>query len=462
MSDDVTAITLTSGKNITVADDNTINLNDTFTVNSATDTTQQVTVDGTTSTITAGTDANQVTVNGGNATITAGTGSNQVTVDGSNGQVVIGDAANGGIVMGNQDVTTTNGSTESGQYITGLDNTTWDPNNYVADRAATEGQLAQLAGNISDINTSIGEINNSKRSFVSDSGEKIELGKDDTLNLKGGADTSSLTEGNIGVVNNEAGNGFDIKLSSKLSGLDSVDTKTLTASDSITVGSGNTTTSITGDTVTTTTVKTGNTTVNNSGVTIAATDSSKSDIKLTNDTISMGGNQVHNVAAGTADTDAVNVSQLNNVVTNIGNGMGEMNNRINRLDDRVDRVGAGAAALAALHPLDFDPDSRWEVAAGVGNYRGASAVAVGAFYRPNNDTMFSIGSSYGGGENMVNAGVTWRIGQGETKTYSSKKAMAQEIDSLKSVVSQQNSKLEAQDQKIEELMAAVAELTKNK
>jgi len=462
LSDDVTAITLTSGKNITVADDNTINLNDTFTVNSATDTTQQVTVDGTTSTITAGTDANQVTVNGGNATITAGTGSNQVTVDGSNGQVVIGDAANGGIVMGNQDVTTTNGSTESGQYITGLDNTTWDPNNYVADRAATEGQLAQLAGNISDINTSIGEINNSKRSFVSDSGEKIELGKDDTLNLKGGADTSSLTEGNIGVVNNEAGNGFDIKLSSKLSGLDSVDTKTLTASDSITVGSGNTTTSITGDTVTTTTVKTGNTTVNNSGVTIAATDSSKSDIKLTNDTISMGGNQVHNVAAGTADTDAVNVSQLNNVVTNIGNGMGEMNNRINRLDDRVDRVGAGAAALAALHPLDFDPDSRWEVAAGVGNYRGASAVAVGAFYRPNNDTMFSIGSSYGGGENMVNAGVTWRIGQGETKTYSSKKAMAQEIDSLKSVVSQQNSKLEAQDQKIEELMAAVAELTKNK
>ena len=344
LSDDVTAITLTSGKNITVADDNTINLNDTFTVNSATDTTQQVTVDGTTSTITAGTDANQVTVNGGNATITAGTGSNQVTVDGSNGQVVIGDAANGGIVMGNQDVTTTNGSTESGQYITGLDNTT-SGSEQLRSRSCSHGrQLAQLAGNISDINTSIGEINNSKRSFVSDSGEKIELGKDDTLNLKGGADTSSLTEGNIGVVNNEAGNGFDIKLSSKLSGLDSVDTKTLTASDSITVGSGNTTTSITGDTVTTTTVKTGNTTVNNSGVTIAATDSSKSDIKLTNDTISMGGNQVHNVAAGTADTDAVNVSQLNNVVTNIGNGMGEMNNRINRLDDRVDRVGAGAAA----------------------------------------------------------------------------------------------------------------------
>ena len=118
--------------------------------------------------------------------------------------------------------------------------------------------------------------------------------------------------------------------------------------------------------------------------------------------------------------------------------------------------------MASLHPLEFSPEAKWEVTAGVGNYRGANAIALGAFYRPNFDTMFSIGSSYGGGENMVNAGVTWRIGQGETKTYSSKKAMAQEIDSLKSVVSQQNSKLEAQDQKIEELMAAVAELTKNK
>ena len=461
VSQSVEAITLDAGKNINIDSGNNINLNDKITLNNENDATNQVTVDGTTSTISAGTDANEVTINGGNATITAGTGANQVTVDGSKGQVVIGDATSG-IVMGNQSVTTTNGSTESGQYITGLDNTTWDSNNYVADRAATEGQLAQIAGNISDINTSIGEINNAKRTFVSDTGEQISLGKDDTLNLKGGADTSSLTEGNIGVVNNEAGNGFDIKLSSKLSGLDSVETKSLTASNKITVGSGTTTTSITGDTVTTSSVVTGNTTINNSGLTIANSSDSSKSIAVTSDNVSMGGNQIHNVAAGTAATDAVNVSQLNNVVTNIGNGMGEMSNRINRLDDRVDRVGAGAAALAALHPLDFDPDSRWEVAAGVGNYRGASAVAVGAFYRPNNDTMFSIGSSYGGGENMVNAAVTWRIGEGSSNTYSSKKAMANEIDSLKSVVSQQNDKLEAQNQKIEELMAAVAELTKNK
>ena len=199
------------------------------------------------------------------------------------------------------------------------------------------------------------------------------------LNLKGGADTSSLTEGNIGVVNNDAGNGFDIKLYSKLSGLDSVDTKTLTASEKITVGSGSSVTSVTGDTVTTSSLVAGNTTVNNSGLPIAATDSSKSNITITNDSISMGGNQVHNVAAGTADTDAVNVSQLNSAVTNIGGNMNVLNGRINDLDNRVDHVGAGAAALAALHPLDFDPTSHWEVAAGVGNYKGANAVAVGAF-----------------------------------------------------------------------------------
>ena len=209
--------------------------------------------------------------------------------------------------------------------------------------------------------------------------KKIELGKDDVLNLKGGADTSSLTEGNIGVVNNDAGNGFDIKLYSKLSGLDSVDTKTLTASEKITVGSGSSVTSVTGDTVTTSSLVAGNTTVNNSGLPIAATDSSKSNITITNDSISMGGNQVHNVAAGTADTDAVNVSQLNSAVTNIGGNMNVLNGRINDLDNRVDHVGAGAAALAALHPLDFDPTSHWEVAAGVGNYKGANAVAVGAF-----------------------------------------------------------------------------------
>ena len=128
--------------------------------------------------------------------------------------------------------------------------------------------------------------------------------------------------------------------------------------------------------------------------------------------------------------------------------MTEMNGRIGSLDRRVDRVGAGAAALAALHPLDYDPTSRWEISAGVGNYKGANAVALGAFYRLNYDTMVSIGSSYGGGENMVNAGVTLRIGQGETRTYSSQDAVSQELNNLKSVVEQQNRKLEDQSNQI--------------
>lgn len=456
---------LTAGKNIRIdsktdentgVKTNTINLEDKITLGDTTDAAKQVTIDG------------------NDATVTAGTADNQVKVDGSKGQVVIGDVANG-IVIGNQGDGTTENKT--GDYITGLDNTKWDAKNVVEDRAATEGQLRDAVNNISteigDINTDIEAIQNAKREFISDTGTKIEVGNAETLSIKGGADSTSLTESNIGVVN-DGTKGFSVKLSSKLTGLDSVSTKTLTASDSITVGSGDTTTVISSDTVTTSNLVAGNTTVANSGVTIKATDSAKSDITLTNDTISMGGNQIHDVAVGTADTDAVNVSQLNSAVTNIGSNMNYLGNQINKLDNRVNRVGAGAAALAALHPLDYNPTTRWEFAAGVGNYKGANAVAVGAFYRPHSDLMFSIGSSYGGGENMVNAGVTWRVGAGQTVNYSSNQAMAQEITSLRGVVDSQqsmlksqNEKLEAQSvqleeqkQQIQQLLEAVAELRK--
>ena len=105
-------------------------------------------------------------------------------------------------------------------------------------------------------------------------------------------------------------------------------------------------------------------------------------------------------------------------------------NKVNKLDTRVNRVGAGAAALAALHPLDFDPDDKWDFAVGYGNYKDAHAVAVGAFYRPNEDTMFSVGGSLGGGENMVNAGLSVKLGQGNGVS-TSKVAMAKEIVDLK-------------------------------
>ena len=100
--------------------------------------------------------------------------------------------------------------------------------------------------------------------------------------------------------------------------------------------------------------------------------------------------------------------------------------QVGNLDTRVNRVGAGAAALAALHPLDFDPDDKWDFAAGYGNYKGANAAAIGAYYRPNEDTMFSVGGSFGGGENMVNAGVSVKLGQGN-HVSTSKVAMAKDM-----------------------------------
>lgn len=169
-------------------------------------------------------------------------------------------------------------------------------------------------------------------------------------------------------------------------------------------------------------------------------------VDKTNVTLNKGGDSVtiHNVAAGTADTDAVNVSQLNQAwdqinnnttaITNIGNKVGE-------LDSRIDEVGAGAAALAALHPLDFDPDDKWDFAAGYGNYRGENAVAIGAFYRPNEDTMFSVGGTVGNGDNMVNAGVSFKIGQGNNVS-TSRVAMAKEIKSMRDIVAKQDAQIQ--------------------
>ena len=159
--------------------------------------------------------------------------------------------------------------------------------------------------------------------------------------------------------------------------------------------------------------------------------------------------KVTGVAAGavTADSkDAVNGGQLyatNQLVKDNASNISLLSNSIDKLDNRVDKVGAGAAALAALHPLDFDPEDKWDFAAGYGNYSGASAVALGAYYRPNEDTMFSVGGSFGNGENMVNAGVSLKLGQ-SSHAPASKAAMEKKISSL--------------SQEVEELKAAIADL----
>ena len=193
-------------------------------------------------------------------------------------------------------------------------------------------------------------------------------------------------------------------------------------------------------------VKAGNTTVNNEGVTIVG------GLSMTVNGIDAGGKKITNVASGTAASDAVNYGQLRDVENKVDQntqGIYHMNNRISNLDNRVNKVGAGAAALAALHPLDFDPDDKWDFAVGYGNYRNANSVAFGAFYRPNEDTMFSLGTNFGNGENMFNAGLSFKIGQGSGIT-TSKTAMAKKIESLEDTV-------DKQDKKIAELEALVKE-----
>lgn len=141
--------------------------------------------------------------------------------------------------------------------------------------------------------------------------------------------------------------------------------------------------------------------------------------------------QITNVAAGTQDTDAVNVAQLKNVenqVTSNTQNINYLNGRVGELGDRINKVGAGAAALAALHPLDYDPEDKWDFAAGVGNYRNATAAAVGLFYRPNERTMFNLGWTMGDNRNMVNGGFSLKFGKSNKYIKYSKAEMASVID----------------------------------
>lgn len=170
-------------------------------------------------------------------------------------------------------------------------------------------------------------------------------------------------------------------------------------------------------------VTVGDTNISQDGVTI------KDGPSMTKAGIDGGNQKVTGVAAGeisSTSTDAVNGSQLfatnQQVVQNAQS--------ISKLGNRINKVGAGAAALAALHPLDFDPDDKWDFAAGYGNYNGENAAAIGAYYRPNEDTMFSVGGSFGNGENMVNAGISLKLGQGN-HVSTSKVAMAKEIKDLR-------------------------------
>ena len=272
------------------------------------------------------------------------------------------------------------------------------------------GKIDNITKDVSNIKTDVSNIKQTKRTYQGDDGKTVDVDFGGALSLTGGA-TEVAEDKNIGVVKNGA-NGLSLRLAKNLGGLDSVTTGKTTMNDS-------------GLTIAGSDGKAG-TTVTGSGIKIASDGEGTHAVEITNSNVSMGGQQIHDVAPGTADGDAVNVSQLKKSV-------GALGGAIDKVDRRVDRVGAGAAALAALHPQDFDPDDKWDFAVGYGNYRGANAAAVGAFYRPNEDTTFSVGGTVGGGENMVNAGVSFKFGQGN-HVSNSRVAMAKEIKDLRKEV----------------------------
>lgn len=139
---------------------------------------------------------------------------------------------------------------------------------------------------------------------------------------------------------------------------------------------------------------------------------------ISSDGINANSQKITNVQTGTADTDAANVGQMREADAQLADaiqqtdaGLNEVGRAVNKLGNRLNRVGAGAAALAALHPGTYDPNDKWDFSAGIGHYHDANAVAIGAYYHPNDTTILSIGGSMGGGENMVNAGITWKMGR---------------------------------------------------
>ena len=338
-------------------------LNDKITLGQ--DPAKQVKIDGSEGTVTAGNGDKEVKLDGSAGTITAGKGDNQVKIDGNNGSVTANTVKAGDVVVGKQ---TSDG--KEGNFVTGLDNKTWDPENPVAvpGRAATEDQLKAVND---DFNNKARTGRVFQGDQLGDSG-KVVRGLGDTMNLTGGADVNRLADNNIGVVKNAAGDGYNIKLAKDLKGLESV----------------------------TTTDAAGNTTVmNGGGVTI--TPAQGNAVSLTKDGLNNGGNRITNVGPGVDGTDAVNVNQLSNAMRSV--------------DGKIADVGATSAAISGLKPLQYDPLEPTQVLAAVGHYKGSTAAAVGVAHYTNESTMFHMGVSLGGHDNMINAGVSYKFGTSDAK-----------------------------------------------
>ena len=389
-------------------------LNDKITLGAA-DPTKAITVDGTNGTIKAGKDGNAVAINGTDGTIKAGDGASAVTIDGVNGSVKVADkialngkdgkAAIGTVgIDGKDGIITTGGNNPvavNGKdgVVTGLTNKTWDPNNITSGRAATEDQVQSAVAN-AGWDATVGTEGSGVNSTPSATPEKIR--PNETLTFKAGNN----------MMVSHAGKTISYAVNPELTDMKSATFKDAAGNTTVTNGNGMT-------------ITPGSANPNNPNA---------GPVSLTKDGLNNGNNQIKGVAPGSDDTDAVNIGQLKASNAKMGDAIGQV-------AGEVQRVGAHAAAMAALKPIQYDPLEPTQVMAGVGNYRGETAAALGLAHYTNENTMFNVGVSVGGNHNMVNAGVTHKFGYSPEKKnipdrykagpISSVYVMQDEVSSLK-------------------------------
>ena len=393
-------------------------LNDKVTL--GTDPTKAVTVDGTNGTIKAGKDGNAVAINGTDGTIKAGDGTNAVAIDGKNGSVKAGDK----IALDGKDGKATIGTVGidgKDGVISGLANKTWDPNNITPGRAATEDQVKSAVAD-AGWDAAVGTEGSGVNRTPSATAEKVK--PNETLTFKAG--------NNMMVSQN--GKSISYAVNPELTDMKSATFKDADGNTTVTNGKG-------------VTITPGSANPNNPNA---------GPVSLTKNGLNNGNNQLKGIAPGTDDTDAVNVGQLKASNAKIGDAIGQV-------AGEVQRVGAHAAAMAALKPIQYDPLEPTQVMAGVGNYRGETAAALGLAHYTNEDTMFNVGVSLGANRNMVNAGVTHKFGSSPEKKnipdrykagpISSVYVMQDEVSSLKKENSEQKTVIADQAARLNTLEA---------
>ena len=392
-------------------------LNDKVTL--GTDPTKAVTVDGTTGTIKAGDGANAVAIDGKNGSVKAG---DKIALDGKDGKATIGtvgiDGKDGIITTGGNNPVAVNGKDG---VVTGLTNKTWDPNNIASGRAATEDQVKSAVEN-AGWNATVGIEGSGINSTPTATAEKVKT--DETVTFKAGNN----------MMVSQAGKTISYAVNPELKDMKSATFKDAAGNTTVTDGNG-------------ITITPGSANPNNPNA---------GPISLTKDGLNNGNNQLKGIAPGTDDTDAVNVSQLKASNARIGDAIGQV-------AGEVQRVGAHAAAMAALKPIQYDPLEPTQVMAGVGNYRGETAAALGLAHYTNEDTMFNVGVSLGANRNMVNAGVTHKFGSSPEKKnipdrykagpISSVYVMQDEVSSLKKENSEQKTVIADQAARLNTLEA---------